>query len=137
MSAKDSLGHAVAVKLLRRQNAESFEDGVLGHAAVPLGHQECVAEAFSVRCGTHQPTVDDIRYLDAGESGCRVQRAYFLRNVQDAAAILHASPSRSDNVKPFGDAFFSRTHASTPHCVGRGPVAELVEIFSTPLNHFS
>src|SRR6267378_4446071 len=123
MSAKDSLGRAIAVKLLRRQNAQSFEDRV--------------AEAFSVRRGTHQPTVDDIRYLDAGESRRRMQRGYFLRNVQDAAAILHTSPARGGNVKPFGDPFLIGTHISTAHRVGSGPIAQLVEIFSAPLHHLA
>src|SRR5258708_12773135 len=87
MGAKDSLRRAIAVELLRRENAQIFEDGILGHAAVSLGHQEHVPETPSVRRGTHQSAVDHIRYLDAGECRCGVQRAHFLGDFPDASAL--------------------------------------------------
>src|SRR5712664_4591485 len=99
MSAKDSLRRAIAVELLRRENAQIFEDGILGHAAMSLGHQEHVPETPSVRRGMHKSAVDHIRYLDAGECRCGVQRGHFLGDVQDAAAIPHAPLASGGGVK--------------------------------------
>src|ERR1700731_3099668 len=123
MGAEYSVRRAVPVKLLRRQDAQILENRVLSHAAMPFGHQEHVSETLPVWRGAHQAPVNDIGHLDAGKRRCSVQGAYLLRDVQNAAAIFHAAPTRGGDVE-FRGKVLNGTHASAAHRVGGGPVAE-------------
>src|SRR3984893_10968411 len=137
MGAEYSVWRADPFELLRRQYAQILENRVLSHAAMPFGHQEHVAETLPVCRGAHQPAVNDIGHLDAGKCRCRVQGAYLLRDVQNAAPIFHAPPARGGDVEFRGNVLFNGTHASAAHRVGGGPVPQLAEVLTAPSDHLA
>ncbi len=93
MGAEPAADLAVKVEILLAQHAGLFEDHVLDHAAMTLGHQKDVARA-AVRVTAQQAVLDRVDDFGAGKSRRHMQGPDLLRDVEYAAAIAPAAHPR-------------------------------------------